>query len=411
MNFALSFQEPCVEEKEKKMKKCCKGPRGNRQGFTLIELLVVISIIAVLVSLIAPAVQAARRTARKLQCLNNMRQVGLAMQAFAATNNGQLPSLTTDVPNSAGTGTVYGASWVIPILPALDQSSLVKNLKGNAASIGTQASTPVTFSPQDIIWLGTLTCPDDVDSDHAVGGLSFVLNSGFISSAIWGQSEPTSGEINATMSAAGIVTSTGGPIHQPFSIDWNGNGYYSLDGVTPLGGSQASFDSIDFAIQTSTGVFFRPSTSFTSSIDFISIGDGQSSTIMITESLNAGPWNSSRDTLLGYGVNHLGFGIRIPTTSGIPSGSLFVSGLPLQTSANWNDTTHNPDQWHVNRNLPAAVGTAPRPSSQHSGGVNMIMSDGRGQYLSEGVDKAVYAKLVTSNGVTYGEATLNSAAY
>src|SRR5690606_6283882 len=63
----------------------------SRRGFTLIELLVVISIIAVLISLIAPAVQSARRAARRTQCLNNMRNVGLAIQNFASQNGGKLP--------------------------------------------------------------------------------------------------------------------------------------------------------------------------------------------------------------------------------------------------------------------------------------------------------------------------------
>jgi len=67
--------------------------KKSRRGFTLIELLVVISIIAVLASLIAPAVQSARRAARKVQCLSNMRNVGLAMQNFASSNNGSLPAL------------------------------------------------------------------------------------------------------------------------------------------------------------------------------------------------------------------------------------------------------------------------------------------------------------------------------
>src|SRR5213595_1234169 len=89
--------------------------RGNR-GFTLIELLVVIAIIAVLIALLLPAVQAAREAARRAQCVNNLKQLGIALHNYHDVNN--------VLPWGAGPWGWHDWSAHVMMLPYIEQTSL-----------------------------------------------------------------------------------------------------------------------------------------------------------------------------------------------------------------------------------------------------------------------------------------------
>lgn len=100
----------------------------SRAGFTLIELLVVIAIIAVLIALLLPAVQQAREAARRTQCKNNLKQMGLAYHNFQDTF-GHLPNGARDGNEANGWACcdakeVKGWSWSFHILPFMEQSNL-----------------------------------------------------------------------------------------------------------------------------------------------------------------------------------------------------------------------------------------------------------------------------------------------
>lgn len=97
----------------------------KRSGFTLIELLVVIAIIAVLVSLLLPAVQQAREAARRTQCTNNLKQIGLALHNYESSY-GMFPPSRINISNP-----VFQQSWQVMILPQIEQTNLYNKYNFN----------------------------------------------------------------------------------------------------------------------------------------------------------------------------------------------------------------------------------------------------------------------------------------
>ncbi|QDU62806.1 hypothetical protein Pan216_36770 [Planctomycetes bacterium Pan216] len=124
-----------------------------RAAFTLVELLVVIAIIGVLVSLLLPAVQQAREAARRAQCANNLRQIGVALHAYHESN-GSFP-----IGNA---GSTHRPNWRIPLLPFLDQAQAYDrlNFAGTSTSSFRAYTGPYTGNEvlQDLI-VPTLLCP------------------------------------------------------------------------------------------------------------------------------------------------------------------------------------------------------------------------------------------------------------
>ena len=102
----------------------------RRRGFTLIELLVSIAIIAVLIALLLPAVQQAREAARRTQCKNNLKQIGLAMHNYHDTHNG-FPN-----GNIASSARGWGMSWYMRILPYVDQAPVYNKLNFSGTQPG-----------------------------------------------------------------------------------------------------------------------------------------------------------------------------------------------------------------------------------------------------------------------------------
>ena len=350
----------------------------SRRGIGRIDLIVLIIICALLCAVLGPAaLQSKRGPAKLMMCMNNLRQVGLATIAFASNHNGELPSLSSDfeITNAAGQTGTMPMSWQMQILPALDAAAVLKNIRKNAVVVsGEDNDVRMEIADTERIWLPDFACPDDVDSDRTPGGLSYVANAGFISRSLY-HGDPKG-------------------LHQIGKISWDGN--------------NVSNEPKDIEISAATGVFWRAHPSFKSSLDYVK-EDGTSTTLMLTENLQAGPWYETDTAKIGFGLP-----INDSNKQVLFGAETFFESVqrPLNTQFSGGTLTSSaPQDWRINAGLKAKTGTQPRPSSNHKGGVNVMLCDGAARFLSENIDPHVYVKLLTPNGVSYGERVLQTSDY
>jgi prepilin-type N-terminal cleavage/methylation domain-containing protein/prepilin-type processing-associated H-X9-DG protein len=133
-----------------------------RQAFTLIELLVVIAIIGVLIALLLPAVQSARESARRTQCLNNLKQLALAVNSYITQQN-FLPAQTTE-----NTSIIAGASnvqwwtpWMAGLLPHIEQEPMYNALNFNLPMLEMAAPLSGANTTVALMKLSVLLCPSE----------------------------------------------------------------------------------------------------------------------------------------------------------------------------------------------------------------------------------------------------------
>jgi prepilin-type N-terminal cleavage/methylation domain-containing protein/prepilin-type processing-associated H-X9-DG protein len=229
--------------------------RASRRGFTLIELLVVIAIIAVLIALLLPAVQAAREAARRAQCVNNMKQLGLACHNYVDIN-GIFPSQVGGVPTWF-LQSDYRTSWMVQILPEMEQTNLF-NAYNFTADRAAYSYTNTTVMARPI---ASYICPSYSGPAVQQGQADW---NGF------------AGTIGADMKLWWI----GGTCYK---------GNLGDNTTGPFPGSNNSYGDMNNGTPTATGIFWRAQMV----VPLAAVTDGTSNTMLAGEALpNMCNWNA-----------------------------------------------------------------------------------------------------------------------
>ena len=320
--------------------------KGSRSAFTLIELLVVIAIIAVLVALLLPAVQQAREAARRSQCKNNLKQLGLALHNYHETANVLPSSRMTGWGMPSGFGNV---SWITMILPNIDQAPLYNSINFNDNSqpfgvIGPPDSSPPAagtiqyggYTARHMV-LPVLLCPSNPQQK--------VVANQSLQSDSWGDG----GQGGRTDYVGNMGWMN--PGHRDCYLVPNGN-YGGEDWSMSDAGTMGSAQ-----LANNNGVI-----AWNSSIGLKDITDGTSNTVMVMEDHH---WTNKN------------------TPSNVQNDALWMGPwayASLKAPINMNPQgDFRCDQW----------------SSVHTGGAHAVMADGSVRFVSENINWTVRMAIAT----------------
>ena len=320
-----------------------------RRGFTLIELLVVIAIIAILIALLLPAVQQAREAARRTQCKNNIKQLGLAMHNYHDVHN-QFPmnSLQWGAPANTPewTGTQHGSQLTL-LLPFIEQAPLYNAI--NFQNVNAEA-TVVGGKPVYQVVIPGFICPTATSPNNRGGDLRAKTN--YAPSMGAQRMDSNSGTSCQRFPPYGPLidaeyAAKGGS---------NANGYFGT-------GSAGHGNVMDGG--AISGMFARG----TWAAKMRDATDGTSNTILMGE---VRP-ECSDHINNGWFHNNA---IWVATTQPVNFPSCPESP-PLA------DTCHRADTWNSSQGF----------KSQHTGGAQFLLTDGSVQFISENIDYGTYQRL------------------
>lgn len=345
-----------------------------RRAFTLIELLVVMAILAVLMALLLPAVQQAREAARRTQCRNNLKQLGLALHNYADVATAFPPGrivylsptddLTASANGNASTGNGNCFSAFAQLLPQLDQSVMYNQINFNTGPDTAPNNNIADIQP------AVFVCPSDSGVSALAQGTGFV------------------GVTNYVMN-----TGTTFP-------------------VSPRNPSGVSV----------TGVFFE-----NSKVRIGDVSDGTSQTVCLSEQIlstvtdptnNAGIWNGATPStgfVLTTGNNNANSGPELLNYPGdcqsgnklqLTRGNRLLYGAPGHTMYNHIRGPNN-QQIDCRGGLPhsprniywwSRLSHNVAAHSKHVGGVHSLFADGHVQFISENIDRTTWQSLGSRNG-------------
>jgi prepilin-type N-terminal cleavage/methylation domain-containing protein/prepilin-type processing-associated H-X9-DG protein len=363
-----------------------------RRGFTLIELLVVIAIIAVLIALLLPAVQAAREAARRAQCVNNLKQIGLAFTNYENANTMYpLGAITSASTSSGNQGNANGFSWVALILPYLEQGNMYNSINFQIQLQGNSATQAQALAGIATVWytrLNVLSCPSDGDQAGFRGDANSGGGGGFGNYAVTPAPTPPGGgtpmvPVSNYLASFGdnycIGSLTPGatfPTETPYT-NWP-----PTPGVARIGwpGYQGSLADYQGNIPASPGNspgglrgMFDEETSQT--VTLASVTDGTSNTIAAGESL---PAQRADNNVWQYGSNANGTTVPINYPTPLSCGTAGGFG-----TSNWASRCS-----YANTGFKA----------KHPGGANFLFVDGSVHFLKQTINMVTYCALGSRNG-------------